>query len=178
MFKRSFLTFSLVTHNNKWISLSPKMISKCCHCWPDSNRYNATNIDNNNTCNDDGFLVKNTIIQQVNIRQWFHFPYYWKIWVFSFLFSFIFDCLCTNQYHVSLVFFSPLDAYFLLLIAHVHSLATFVVLTIFKWTATLDQDSSYFSHIIASAPSSLINLWQNNSSFILRSFLLSLIVRS
>jgi hypothetical protein len=27
----------------------------CCHCWPNSHRYGAMNIYNDNTCSDDMF---------------------------------------------------------------------------------------------------------------------------
>jgi len=32
------------------------------HCWPDLHKYGAANIDNDNTCNDDGCLGEDTII--------------------------------------------------------------------------------------------------------------------
>jgi hypothetical protein len=38
----------------------------CYHCWPDLNKYGATNINDNNTFNDDddGCLERNTILCQ------------------------------------------------------------------------------------------------------------------
>jgi hypothetical protein len=57
--------------------------------------------------------------------QWLHSPYYWGVWVSSFLFWFIVDQLCTNHCHPSsMVLFNPLDACFLLSTTHVHNLAT------------------------------------------------------
>jgi len=47
------------------------------------------------------------------------------MWVFSFSFWFMFDHLCIDHYHVSsTIFFSFLNAYFLLLTMHVYNLAT------------------------------------------------------
>jgi len=34
-----------------------------CYCWPDSQKYGATNIDNDNTCNDDGCSREDMIIR-------------------------------------------------------------------------------------------------------------------
>jgi hypothetical protein len=33
-----------------------------CHYWSDSHRYDATNIDDDNTCNDNGYLKKYMIL--------------------------------------------------------------------------------------------------------------------
>jgi hypothetical protein len=91
-------------------------------------QYDTMNIDDNiNTCNNDGCLIKYTIICWTNIKWWFHSPCYWNIWVFSFSLWFIFDHLCINHYRTSsLIFFNCLDAYFLLSTTHVHNLATCV----------------------------------------------------
>jgi hypothetical protein len=62
----------------------------------------------------------------LSIKRWFHFPCYWDTWVSSISFSFIFYYLCINRYHVLLIFISSLNVCFLLLIACVHSFATFV----------------------------------------------------
>jgi hypothetical protein len=78
------------------------------HWWLDLHRYGVVNIDSDNTCSDDGYSRKNTILHLLNTRGWFHSPCYWDVWVFSFLFWFLFWCLCTNHYCASLVvFFSP-----------------------------------------------------------------------
>jgi len=153
MSKGMFLIF--VTPNDKWISLSPKTTSKRCHFWPGLEIYNVASIENNNTCNNNNFSRENRIIRWTNTRRWFHSPCYRDVWMFSF----IFYCLCIDHYHASLaIFFSPLNVYFLLLITHVHSLATFVRHNDFSTNYyTL---SSYFPHIIANAPSSLADLWQ------------------
>jgi len=93
------------------------------HCWFDSHRYGAKNIDNDNTCSNDDYLREDTIICWMSTMWWLHSPCYWNVWVSSFLFWFIFNCLCINHFHMSLViFFSPFNACFLLLIVHVCSL--------------------------------------------------------
>jgi hypothetical protein len=46
----------------------------CCYCWCNSHIYGAVNIDNNNTCNTDGYSREYMIIRQASTRQWFHFP--------------------------------------------------------------------------------------------------------
>jgi hypothetical protein len=126
MFRRNLPPFSsphLMTsgylcHQRRLLNLD-----ECCHCWSNSYKYGAMNIGDNNTCNNDGCSRENTIIRQTNIKRWLHSPCYWDVWVYSFLFWFIFYHLCTNHYHTSLVvFFSPLDACFLLLTTHVHNL--------------------------------------------------------
>ncbi len=100
----------------------------CYHCWLEIHKYSATNINGDNTCNDDGCSEEETIIcqantSQTNIRQWLHFACYWDVWVFSFSFWFIFYHLCANHYCTSsTVFFNPLNACFLLSTTHVHSL--------------------------------------------------------
>jgi hypothetical protein len=95
------------------------------HYWFNLHKYGATNIDDDNTCSDDGCSWKDTIIHWASTKHWFHSPCYWNVWVSSFLFLFIFDCLCTYHYGSSTtISFNPLDACFLLLIAHVHGLAT------------------------------------------------------
>jgi len=52
-----------------------------CHCWPKSHRYGSTNINDDNTCSNDGCLWKDMIIHQMNTKWWFHSPCYWEIWV-------------------------------------------------------------------------------------------------
>jgi len=95
------------------------------HYWPDSHIYGATSIDNDNTCNNNGCLGKNSILCRTNIKWWLHSPCYWDIWVSLFSFWFIFDHLCTDHYRVSsMVFFSPFNVCFSLSIMCVHSLAT------------------------------------------------------
>jgi len=97
----------------------------CCHCWLDLHKYGVVNIDEDNTCSDDGYLGKDMIIHWANTKRWLHSPCYWNVWVFSFSFWFTFDCLCIDHCGVSLViFFSPFDVCFLLLIMHVHNLLT------------------------------------------------------
>jgi len=92
-----------------------------CHYWPNSQQYGVMNIDDDCTCNDDGYLGEDTILHWTNIKWWFHSFYNWDIWVFPFLFRFIPDCFCTNHYHVSsMVFFNPFYAHFSLLITCVH----------------------------------------------------------
>jgi hypothetical protein len=94
----------------------------CCHYWRSSNRYGATDINDDITWNDDECSKKNMIICWMNIKQWFHSFCYWNVWVSSFSFWFNFDCLCTYHYHTSLmIFFTPLDACFLLSTTHVHN---------------------------------------------------------
>jgi hypothetical protein len=88
----------------------------------DLHRYSAANINDNNTCNDDYYLGKNTILHPISIKRWLHSPCYWNIQVSSFSFWFILDCLCTDHYHTSSkVFFSPLDVHFSLSTTCVHN---------------------------------------------------------
>ncbi len=109
LFRRSFLTFSLTTFVNEWIFFLLKTISIHCDSWSNSHKYGATNIDVDNTYNNDGCLGENTILCQTNIRQWFHSPSYWNIWMFTFSFWFIFYHLWIDHYCLSLaIFFSPL----------------------------------------------------------------------
>jgi len=83
-----------------------------CHCWLDSHRYGAMNINNDNTCNDNGCLGEDMILRWTNIKWWLHSPCYWNAWVFSFLFWFIPNHLCTDHYRMSLaIFFNPLDVH-------------------------------------------------------------------
>jgi hypothetical protein len=85
-------------------------LARCHHCWLDLPRYGVMTIDDDNTCSNDGCSKKFTIIRWTNIRRWLHSLCYWDVWVFSFLFWFIFDCLLINHYCVSLVvFFSPIQ---------------------------------------------------------------------
>ncbi len=93
------------------------------HYWPNSYKYGEMNIDNDNKLNNDGCSREDMIIHWTSIRWWLHSPCYWNVWVFSFLFWFMFYRLCTHHYCTSLVvFFSPIDACFLLLTTHVHNL--------------------------------------------------------
>jgi hypothetical protein len=81
----------------------------CCHCRFDSHKYGVMNINNNNTCSNNGCLKEDTILHRTNTRRSFHSPCYWNMWVPSFSFWFIIDNLCTKHYHASsMVFFSPL----------------------------------------------------------------------
>jgi hypothetical protein len=85
----------------------------CCHCWPDAHRYGVANIDDDNTCNDNACSWEDMILCWANTKWWFHSLWYWKVWVFSFLFWFIFDHLCIDHYHASLaVFFNPFNVCF------------------------------------------------------------------
>jgi hypothetical protein len=96
-----------------------------CHYWPNLHIYGAMNIDDDITCSDDGYLRKYTILCQISTKQWLHSPCYWDIWVSSFSFWFIIDCLCINHYCASsIVFFNPFDVHFSLSTSCVHSLAT------------------------------------------------------
>ncbi len=88
----------------------------CYHYWPNLHRYGVANINKDNTCSDDDYLRENTILRKASIRQWFHSPCHWNVWVSSFSFWFIFDYLHTNHYCASsTILFSPFDACFLLL---------------------------------------------------------------
>ncbi len=85
-------------------------------------RYSATSINDNNTCSDDSRSKKDTIICWANIGQLFHSFCYWDVWMFSFLFWFIFYRLCIDHYCASsTIFFSSLDACFLLSTTCVHN---------------------------------------------------------
>jgi hypothetical protein len=168
MFKGRFPTFSLTTPNNKWISLSPNWTneSKCCksiflQIGPTMIQYGATNINDNNTYNNDGYSRKDMIICWTSTKRWLHSPCYWDVWVSSSLFWFIFYYLCTDHYYASsTVFFSPLDACFLLSITRVHSPTMCAChndssMGCFTWLGF-----SSLPHIIISAPLSLADLWQ------------------
>ncbi len=94
-----------------------------CHCLPNLHKYCLMSINDDITCNDDGYLREDTIIRWASTRRWLHSPCYWNVWMFLFLFWFIFYHLCTDHYRTSsAIFFSPFDVYFLLSIAHVHNL--------------------------------------------------------
>jgi hypothetical protein len=108
------------TYHHRWF---PDVDGRC-HYWSNSRKYGVANINNNNTCNNDGCLGKDTIICWAGTRQWFHSPCYWNVWVISFLFWFIFYHFCTEHYCTSsTIFFSLFNACFLLLTTHVQSLA-------------------------------------------------------
>jgi hypothetical protein len=83
-----------------------------CHCWIDSHKYGSTSIDDNNTCSDDGNSGEDMIIHRADTKQWLHSPHYWDIWVSLSPFRFIFDHLSTNHYHMSTIFFNPLNVCF------------------------------------------------------------------
>jgi hypothetical protein len=111
---------------------------RCCHCWSKSHRYNVENIDDDNTCSKDGCLGKNTILHQMNTKQWLHSPHYWVGWVSSFLFWFIFYHMCTNHHYTPLaVFFSPFNVCFSLLTTCVHNLVA--------CTSHNDSSTSYYT---------------------------------
>jgi hypothetical protein len=128
MFRVRSPTFSLTTFDDEYVFLSLEIAPNFdghYHCWLNLHIYGVVNINNDNTCNNDGCLGENTIIHRTIIRWWFHSLCYWDIWVFSFPFWVIFNHLCTYHYCASLVaFFSPFDTCFLLLIVRVHSLTT------------------------------------------------------
>jgi hypothetical protein len=87
-----------------------------CYYWLDLDRYGAMNIDDNITCNNDDCLGENTIVCPMNIKQWFHAPCYRDVWASSFLFWFVFNCLCIDHYRASsMAFFSPFNACFLII---------------------------------------------------------------
>jgi hypothetical protein len=67
MLTRRSLTFSLITPDDKWISLSPKIFLAFdghYHCWFNSHKYGVTNIDDNNISSNNGCLEKDMIICQ------------------------------------------------------------------------------------------------------------------
>jgi hypothetical protein len=123
MLKGRFPIFSLATFN-MWIFLSVETalnFDGCCHWWSNLHKYGVGNINNNNTCNNDGCSRKNTILRQTNIKRWFHSLCYWNIWVSSFSFWFIFYRLCIDYYRASLaIFFNLVNVYFSILIMCVH----------------------------------------------------------
>jgi hypothetical protein len=101
------------------------------------------------------------ILRWTKINRWLHSPCYWNVWVFSFSFWFIPSCLCTYHYYASLVFFfNPCDVHFSLSTTYVHSLVA--------CASHSDSSASYYTwsrlfslpHIVASAPLSLVDLWQ------------------
>jgi hypothetical protein len=47
-----------------------------CHCWSDLHKYGAMNINDYNTCSNDGCLGEDMILHQTNIKWWFHSPCY------------------------------------------------------------------------------------------------------
>ncbi len=70
------------------------------HCWPNSHKYGAMNIDGNRTCNNDGCLGEDMIIFYANIMQWLHSPYYWKReWNYFYFGSFFIACAQTIIVH-------------------------------------------------------------------------------
>jgi hypothetical protein len=162
MFKNRFPTFSLTKSNNKWMSLSPKIAyDGRYHCWPDLHKYGAKNIDDNNTYNNDGYSRKDMIIHWMSTRRWLHSLCYWDVWVPSSSFWFIFYCLCTDHYRMSsTVFFSPLDACFLLSITRVHSPTACASHSDSSMGCCTWLGFSSLPHIIISAPPSLVDLWQ------------------
>jgi hypothetical protein len=98
----------------------------CCHYWPDSHIYGAVSIDDDNKYHDmNDCSRKDMIIRWTSTRWWLHSLCYWYIWLSSFLFWFIFDCLCIDYYCVSsMIFFSSFDVFILLSTMRVHNLAT------------------------------------------------------
>ncbi len=95
------------------------------HCWLDLHIYDASNINNNNTCNDDGYIRENMIIHWTMTRQWFHYPCYCDVWVFPFSFWFILKaCVQTIIAHHQWSFLIPSYACFLLLTTRIHSHVT------------------------------------------------------
>jgi hypothetical protein len=105
-FPSPHVTMSGYFYHHKWLP----HFDGHCHCWPDLHKYGAINIDEDNTCSDDGCLGEDIIICWRSTWQWFHSLCYWDVWMFSFLFWFIIDCLCTYHYCASLaVFFSSFD---------------------------------------------------------------------
>jgi hypothetical protein len=108
LFKGSFPTFSFTTFVNEWTFFLLETISIHCDSWPNSHKYGAMNIYDNNTYNDDGCSGEDTILCRTNSRRWFHSPCYWNIWMLTFSFWFILDHLCIHHYHSSLaIFFNP-----------------------------------------------------------------------
>ncbi len=113
------LTINVYFYYQRWLS----DLDGCCHCWLDLHEYGLANIDDDNICIDDGCLGEDMIIPQTSTKWWFYSPCYWDIWMFSFPFWFICDCLSTNHYCMSsMVFFRTLVACFLLSIMCVHNL--------------------------------------------------------
>jgi hypothetical protein len=109
------------SYHQKWL---PNFDGQCYY-WPDLHKYGAMNIYDNNTCIDNGYSKKDTILCWMSTKQWLHSPCYRNVWVFSFSFWFILDHLCTNHYHTSsAIFFTPFDAYFSLSTTCVHSSTT------------------------------------------------------
>ncbi len=101
------------------------------------------------------------IIHRTNTKWWFHFPCYWNVWVFSFLFWFIFYHLCIDHYCASSTFFfSPLDVCFILSTMHVHSPITCTSHNNSSMSYCTWSEFFIYSHIIINAPPSLTNLWQ------------------
>jgi hypothetical protein len=76
-----------------------------CHCWINSHKYGSTNIDDNNTCSDDGSSREDMIIHRMDTKQWLHSLHCWDIWVSLFPFRFISNHLSTNHYSVSSTIF-------------------------------------------------------------------------
>jgi hypothetical protein len=66
---------------------------------------------------------KDIIICKTDIMKWFYSLCHRDLWLFSFLFWFLFDFLCSNHCSPSpVVLFNSHNSYFLLLITCVHSL--------------------------------------------------------
>ncbi len=167
MLKGRFPIFFLATFNNKWIFLSLEMalnFDGCCHCQSNLHRYGVANIDDDNTCNDNGCSRKNTILCWTNVRWWFHSLCYWDIWVFSFSFWFIFYRSYIDHYRASLtIFFSLVNAYLSILIMYVHSPIMCASHSNSSMGHCTWSGSSFLPHIIVNAPLSLTNLWQTTS---------------
>jgi len=70
MHRERFFIFFLVTHKDKWIISSPKIVFESggrCKCW--SNRFGAMCFDDNNTCNDSCRSRQGIILHRTNIKK-------------------------------------------------------------------------------------------------------------
>ncbi len=81
-FPSPHLTMNGYPYRHKWFS----DFDGRCRCWFDLHKYGVLNINDNNTCNNDGCSRKDMIIHQMNTKSWFHSLCYWDIWMSSFSF--------------------------------------------------------------------------------------------
>jgi hypothetical protein len=133
----------------------------CNHYWSNSSRLGVTCFDDDNTCNDSCHSRQSIILHKTNTRRWFHSPCHRDLHLFPSSFWFLFYFLRTCLHSLpSTNLLGTFNVYISLEAMSVNSPKTCASHHNSSMGCTISHSSSSLPHILASALSSWVDLWQ------------------
>jgi hypothetical protein len=153
----SYLTKTGYSCYQRWLSY----FDGPCHYWFDLHKYGVVSIDENMTCNNDGYPREDTILCQTNTKQWL-IPLVIEMYG---CFHFHFDSLLIACAQTIIARHQRSSLVPSMFICHYWQCVSIALqrvqaIMILQQIVALGKGFLSLPHIIGSAPPSLTNLWQ------------------